>query len=65
MAPKRDLRRTPRKPEPEVRDKMEGVRAVTAEITAANLELKKRFEVGRFTRTDGRDRGGNVLKHAI
>ena len=45
VALKRDAQRTPRKDDPEVRHKseMERMRAVIAEITAENLELKKRI----------------------
>ena len=45
VALKRDAQRTARKDDPEVRHKaeMERMRAVIAEITAENLELKKRI----------------------
>jgi hypothetical protein len=44
VALKRDAQRTPRKDDPEARHKaeMERMRAVIAEITAENLELKKK-----------------------
>jgi hypothetical protein len=42
---KRDAKRTPRKDDPEVRLKaeIERLRAVVTEITAENLELKKKI----------------------
>jgi len=42
---KRDAQRTPRKDDPEARHKaeLERMRAVIAEITAENLELKKKI----------------------
>src|ERR1700737_1119062 len=45
VALKRDAQRTPRKDDPEARHKaeMERMRAVIAEITAENLELKKKI----------------------
>jgi transposase len=45
VALKRDAQRTPRKDDPEVRHKaeVERLRAVIAEITAENLELKKKI----------------------
>ena len=45
VALKRDAQRAPRKDDPEARHKteMERMRAVIAEITAENLELKKRI----------------------
>ena len=45
VALKRDAQRKPRKDDPEARHKaeMERMRAVIAEITAENLELKKRI----------------------
>jgi len=48
VALKRDAQRTPRKDDAEARHEAEidRLRAVVAEITAENLELKKRSEVG-------------------
>jgi len=45
VALKRDAQRTPRKDDPEARHKaeIERMRAVIAEITAENLELKKKI----------------------
>jgi transposase len=45
VALKRDAQRTPRKDDPEARHKaeVERMRAVIAEITAENLELKKKI----------------------
>ena len=45
MALKRDAQRAPRKDDPEARHKaeIERMRAVIAEITAENLELKKKI----------------------
>jgi len=45
VALKRDAKRTPRKDDPEARHKaeLERMRAVIAEITAENLELKKKI----------------------
>jgi transposase-like protein len=59
VALKRDAQRTPRKDDPEARHKaeIERMRAVIAEITAENLELKKRFEVGRLIPSTGGDEG--------
>ena len=59
MALKRDAQRKPRKDDPEARHKaeMERMRAVIAEITAENLELKKGFEAGRFISSAGGDEG--------
>jgi len=60
VALKRDAQRTPRKDDAESRHKaeIERMRAVIAEITAENLELKKRFEVGRSLASTGGDQGG-------
>lgn len=50
VALKRDAQRAPRKDDAEARYKAEldRLRAVVAEITAENPELKKRSEAGRF-----------------
>jgi len=60
VALKRDAQRKPRKDDPEARHKAEidRMRAVIAEITAENLELKKGFEVGGFIQSAGGDEGG-------
>jgi transposase len=60
VALKRDAQRTPRKDDPEARHKaeMERMRAVIAEITAENLELKNRSEVGRFIASISGDESG-------
>jgi hypothetical protein len=60
VALKRDAERAPRKDDPEARHKaeIERMREVIAEITAENLELKKRSEIGRFIASTGGDEGG-------
>jgi transposase len=59
VALKRDAQRTPRKNDVEVRQKaqIERMQAVIAEITAENLELKKRSEVGGFISCTGGEQG--------
>ena len=60
VALKRDAQRKPRKDDAETRHKaeIERMRAVIAEITAENLELKKRSEAGRFIPSSGGDESG-------
>ena len=64
VALKRDAQRKPRKADPEERYKAEIERmcAVIAEITAENLELKKRFEVGGFIQSTGTEESGSDAK---
>jgi transposase-like protein len=60
VALKRDAQRKSRKDDPEARHKaeIERMRAVIAEITAENLELKKGFEAARFVPSTGGDQSG-------
>lgn len=60
LALKQDAKRTPRKDDRQARQEAEmaRLRAVIAEITAENLELKKRFEVGGFIPCTGREQSG-------
>jgi len=59
VALKRDAQRAPRKDDAEARHKaeIERMRAVIAEITAENLELKKRSETDGFIRCISIDQG--------
>jgi hypothetical protein len=61
VAPKRDAQRTLRKDDPEARHKAEMVRmrAVIAEITAENLQLKKGFEAQKLFPIIGGEEGGS------
>jgi len=58
---KRAAQCTPRKEDAEVRHKaqIDRLRAVVAEITAENLELKKRSETGRFIQSPSAEETGS------
>jgi len=63
VALKRDAQRKPRKDDAETRHKAEidRLRAVVAEITAENLELKKKSsEAAGFVESSGRNEGAGV-----
>lgn len=67
VALKRDAQRAPRKDDAEARHKaeIERMRAVIAEITAENLELKRRSEVGgSISCTGGHQGGGDADRRA-